>query len=86
MLCVEKDGGFIRQFPPLGDTLRNLLDAAASSDKNPWGISDCECHTREMQGVKCQADGIFAQDHTFETVKNCPKRIQATALWDVVVG
>jgi len=77
---VEKDGTFVRQCPPLGDTLRDLYNAAASSVTNRWGIGDFERHTREIQGVKC--DGIFAQDHTFEPIKNYLKGVGAKAVWD----
>ena len=78
---VEKDGTFIKQCPPLGDTIRDMWDKAASSANNAWGISDFERNTREMQGVKCC--GIFAQDHTFEPAKNYQKQLGATAAWDV---
>ena len=64
---IPKDGSFIRQCPPLGDTIRDLYNHAASSATNRWGISDFERNTREMQSVKCV--GIFAQDHTFEPIK-----------------
>ncbi|CAB9503917.1 unknown protein [Seminavis robusta] len=81
---VQKDGTFIRQFPPLGDTIRDLFDQAASSSKNPWGISDNERHTREIQSVKC--DGIFSQDHTFQATKNYQKSLGAEAVWDVATS
>ena len=77
---VSKDGDFIRQYPPLGDTIRDLYNQAASSATNRWGISDYERNTREIQGVKC--DGIFAQDHTFEPIKNYQKATGAKAAWD----
>jgi hypothetical protein len=38
-------------------------------------------HTREIQGVKTRQ--AFAQDHTFKVVKNYPKNLGATALWDL---
>lgn len=78
---VDKDGTFIKQYPPLGDNLRDLYDAAAASSKNPWCISDNNRNTREIQSVKC--NGIFAQDHTFEVIKNYQKRLGAKAAWDV---
>jgi hypothetical protein len=61
---VDKDGGFIKQFSPLGDTVRDMFDAALSSSKNRWGISDHDRYTRELQSVKCKE--VFTQDHTFE--------------------
>ena len=81
MNYVEKDGEFIRSYPPMGDTIRDLFDAAASSAKNPWCLSDHDRHIREIQSVKCT--GIFAQDHTFQVVKNYRKSLGATAAWDV---
>ena len=53
------------------------------SSHNPWGISDHDRHTREIQGVKCNA--IFAQDHTHEMTKNYfnKRQLGAEALWDV---
>ena len=78
---IPKDGTFIKQCPPLGDTIRDLCDAAASSANNRWGISDFERHTREIQGVKLDG-GVFAQDHTFEPIKNYMKAVGAKAAWD----
>jgi len=78
---IEKDGEYVRQYPPLGDTIRDLYNNAASSTTNRWRISDFERHTREIQGVKCDG-GIFAQDHTFEPIKNYQKTIGAKAAWD----
>ena len=49
---------------------------------NRWGISDFERHTREIQDVKVEG-GIFAQDHTFEPIKNYRKDLGAKAAWDV---
>jgi len=82
---LVKDGEFIRQHPPMGDTIRDMYDAAASSNKNPWGISDHDRHVREIQSVKCDG-GIFAQDHTFQVTKNYRKSLRATAAWDVATG
>ena len=43
--CLAKDSVFIKTYPPLGDTLRDMRDAAMSSRTNPWRISDvCECY------------------------------------------
>jgi len=78
---IEKDGSFIRQYPPLGDTIRDLYNTAASSTTNRWRLSDFERNTREMQGVNCDG-GIFAQDHTFEPIKNYLKGVGAKAAWD----
>ena len=78
---IQKDRTFIKQFPPLGDTIRDLHNAAAASAINRWGISDFERHTREIQGIKLDG-GIFAQDHTFEPIKNYMKSVGAKAAWD----
>jgi len=77
---IDKDGVYIKTYPPLGDTVRDMFDAAASNNNNPWRISDYERHTREIQSVTCT--GIFCQDHTFELVKNYRKRsLGASAAW-----
>jgi len=76
---IEKDGCFIKTYPPLGDTIRDMFDEASSTKTNPWRISDYDRHTREMQSVVCE--GIFCQDHTFEVVKNYRKRLGAVAAW-----
>lgn len=78
---IPKDGTFIKQYPPLGDTIGDLYNAAASSPNNRWGISDFERHAGEIQGVKLDG-GIFAQDHTFEPIKNYRKDMGAKAAWD----
>ena len=80
-----KDGEYIRQFPPLGDTIRDMYDEAASSSMNAWGISDHDRNAREIQSLECKG-GIFAQDHTFSTVKNCYDALGAKAVWDVATG
>jgi len=82
---VEKNGVFIKTFPPLGDTIRDMFDQASSSQSNPWRISDYDRHTREIQSVSCTG-GIFAQDHTFEAIKNYQKRTGAKAAWTVGTG
>jgi hypothetical protein len=51
----EKDGGYIKAFPLLGETIRDMYDAAYSTAKNKWGISDHHQFTREIQSVKCTA-------------------------------
>jgi len=78
--CLEKGGEFVKQFPPLGDSVRDMCDAAASSKKNPWCIGDHDRHVREIQGVKC--DSVFAQDHAFQVTKNCQNKLGALAVWD----
>jgi len=80
---IEKDGAYIRYFPPLGDMIRDLYDEACSTSNNPWGISDHDRHTREIQGVRCNL--VFAQDHTHEVTKNYlyKKKLGIDGLWDV---
>jgi len=80
---VERDGQYITFYPPLGDAIRDWYDEASNTSHNPWGISDHDRHTREIQGVQCHS--IFAQDHTHEVTKNYlhKKKIGAEALWDV---
>jgi len=80
---VEKDGYYIRNYPPLGDGIRDAYDAACASQFTPWKVSDHDRHTREIQSVSCRF--IFAQDHTHEVTKNYirKKRMGAVALWDV---
>ena len=82
---VEKDGVFIKQHPPLGETIRDMYDEAASSTNNRWRISNHDRNTREIQGVQCDG-GIFAQDHTFDLVKNYQKSCGAKALWDAATS
>jgi hypothetical protein len=82
---LTKDGQFIRCFPPLGETIRDIYDQASSTAMNPWGISDKERHTREMQSVSCE-NGIFCQDHTFQAVRNYRKSLGAVAIWDVATS
>jgi len=80
---LEKDGEYIRTYPPLGDGIRDTYDQACSNNNTPWSMSDHDRHTREIQAVG--ADLIFAQDHTHEVTKNYfqKKRLGAFALWDV---
>ena len=47
---IEKDGEFIRAFPPLGDAIRDVYDEACSSSNTPWKVSDHDRHTREIAG------------------------------------
>jgi hypothetical protein len=82
-----KDGTFIKMYPPLGDTIRDIFDDASASNQNPWRLSDNDRHTREIQGVKCGEPGaVFAQDHTFEIVRNYPKSLGAKACWDAATS
>jgi len=78
---IQKNGVFIKAFPPTGDTIRDLFDDAFNNSNAPWKISDHDRHTREMQGVSCSL--TMAQDHTFDVLHNCQKKLGASALWDV---
>lgn len=73
---------FVRAYPPLGDTLRDIFDDAFSSSCNPWQLSDHSRNEREIQGVG--TDLIFVHDHTHEVTKNYfhRKKMGANALWD----
>ena len=81
---IAKDGVYIKQHPPKGDTIRDIHMQSAASPHNRWGISDHDRHTREMQSVKCNG-GIFAQDHAFAVIKNYQSNLAATAVWDVAI-
>lgn len=76
----ERDGIYITKYPPTGNTVRNIYDQASASTCNFWAVSEKERHIREIQMVKCSKK--FAQDHTFEVVKNYIKPTGAKALWD----
>ena len=80
---IQKDGGYITAYPPLGDSIRNACDEASSNQFTPWKLSDHDRHIREIQSVRCGL--IFAQDHAHEVVKNYhqKKQLGAVALWDV---
>jgi hypothetical protein len=80
---IEKNGEYLKSFPPLGYTIRDIYDEATNNPHNPWHVSDHDRHTREIQGVRCTS--LFAQDHTHEVTKNYfnKKRLGAFALWDV---
>jgi hypothetical protein len=54
-------------------------------NRNRWMISNHDRNTREIQSVKC-VSGIFAQDHTFEAIKNYKKSLGAKVIWDVATG
>ena len=77
----------MRVFPPLGDGIRDLHDEASNSNNHPWGVSDFDRHTREIQDVGCTR--LYAEDHTHEVTKNYYRRRQilvgAFALWDVAM-
>jgi len=79
---VDKEGGYVTSYPPLGDTIRDAYDAGASNANTPWKISDHGRHTREIQSVGCSL--VFTQDHTHEVTKNYfeKKGLGAVALWD----
>jgi len=79
---LEKDGAYITNYPPLGDGIRDTYDKALSNSFTPWGLSDHDRHTREIQKVGCNL--VFAQDHTHEVTKNYfeKKSLGAFALWD----
>jgi hypothetical protein len=80
---LDKDGVYIRAYPPLGEIIRDLYNEASHNSNNHWGISDHDRHTREIQGVKCSV--VMAQDHTHEVTKNYiqKKQLGMDALWDV---
>ena len=69
---VQKNGEYITKYPSTGDSIRDAYDAACSSLNTPWGISDHDRHTSEIQSVSCKL--IFAQDHTHEVTKNYFKK------------
>ncbi len=80
---IQKDGVFMKMFPPTGDTIRDLFDDTFNNANTPWRISDHDRHTREIQGVSCSI--TMAQDHTFDVLHNYQnqKKLGASALWDV---
>jgi len=84
--CPPKDGTFIKCFPPLGASMRDMCDAASSCQKNAWCLSDHDRHIREIQAAK--TDSIFCQDHTFQVTKNYKKGkgLPPKAVWDVATG
>jgi hypothetical protein len=53
---------------------------ACGSNRTSSGISDHDRCTREIQSVG--TNSMFAQDHTFEVVKNYQKKLGAFAVWD----
>jgi len=79
--CVETIGGFMKTFPPTGETVRDLFDDAHKNPNAPWRVSEHDRHTREIQSVSCSL--TMAQDHTFDVLHNHQKNLGATSLWDV---
>jgi len=80
---VKKDGVHIEQFPPLGESIRQIYLQASNSLNNLWVVSNKIRNTREIQGVSSETGGTFAQYHMFEVVKNYPKALGAKAGWGV---
>mgnify|MGYP005848719877 CR=1 FL=1 len=78
---INKDVDFLT-LPPTGSDLRDLFDEACNSTATPYGISDHDRCTREIQSVT--TNKLFAQDHTMEVVKNYQKSDVpgAFAVWD----
>lgn len=70
---IEKDGVFIKQYPPLGDIQRSIIHQIESVR-----ISDHERNsyrnTRELHSAKCEG-GTFAQGRTFEVIKSYQKQL-----------
>jgi len=60
---VQKEGVYIKTYPPLGDTIRDMFDDAASSKTNRWRISDYERHTREIQSACTVPGHILSRPH-----------------------
>jgi hypothetical protein len=79
-LYPKKDGEFITVYPPTGESIRELFDMASLSNRTSYGISDQDRCTREIQSVG--TNSMFAQDHTFQVVKNYQKKLGAFAVWD----
>ena len=77
----KKNKGFITIFAPNGASIRKLHKVAANSKCTPGNISDKERHTREIQGVKCNA--VFAHDHTFDVSKNYKGLSRKHVVWDL---
>lgn len=59
---------WLGHYSPDGQYFRNLLEKGALSNLTPFGISDLERCKQEIQLVTCRS--IFAQDLTFDVVKN----------------
>jgi len=81
-LYPDKDTEFITFFPPTGADLRDLFDDASRSTHTPYGVTDVDRATREIQSVG--TDKCCAVDHTMETVRNYRKSRDikgAFAIW-----
>ena len=76
-------GEYLTVCPPAGDTLRDLFDEACGSRLHPYGVSDHERWTREIQMVKTSK--FFAQDHTMAVTKNYQGNSGGKAVWTVCV-
>jgi hypothetical protein len=74
---------WLGRYSPDGKCFRDLLEKGALSNLTPFGISDLERCKREIQSVTCRS--IFAQDLTFDVVKNYPSNLGAKAQWDADV-
>jgi len=79
----EKDGEHIKKSPPLGDSVQDMYDAAASSNKKPWCMSDHDRHVQETQSDKC--DSMSEQDHTFQLRKNYQSKLGVMAVWALLL-
>ena len=49
--CLQKDGDFIKAYPPLGDGIRDAFDAACSNSNTPWFMSDHDRHDRHDREI-----------------------------------
>jgi len=61
---LQKDSKFIKTFPPLGDTIREMYREACKTEQSSWVISDDNRNTREIQSVSLNGSGVFGEDHT----------------------
>lgn len=68
------------RYCPAGEHLRDLYNSTVRSPLTICGIADFERCTREIQSVTCKT--IMSQDHTMEIVKNYPRSLGASAVWD----
>ena len=56
--------------PPSGNSLRSVYVEAEYSHLQPYGYSNVERYTRELQSVNVGTEDCVAFDHTFQTVKS----------------
>jgi hypothetical protein len=78
---IEKKNEYVRLYPPLGQTIRDVYDDACNNSNNHWLLSDHDRHEREIQGVSCAL--TITQDHTFDVLKNYQhEKLGAMALCD----